>query len=212
MIKVVFENQNLVALDKPGGVLAVPSRMQEKDTRPVLGLILQQELGIQIFPVHRLDFEVSGLILYAKNSESHKVMNRWFENHTVLKTYQALSERTNAAPPNEGDRFEWKCKLLRGKKRAYESPAGKVSITLAEVLRVTETQIQWSLNPVTGRSHQLRYELYRHESPIVGDDLYGAKSSYLGEGIALRCVKMKFPEQEAEKIGLPPCLEVPGLI
>lgn len=215
MILKVFENHQVVALDKPVCVLSVPSRMQDKDSRLVLGTELQKQLGQQIYPVHRLDFEVSGLILFAKTQAAHKMLNQCFEEHTVIKEYQAVSQRTVGVAGLEkiqvGDRFEWKCKLLRGKKRAYESPHGKLSVTFAEIIKLDSAQIKWKLNPVTGRSHQLRYELYRHQTPIVGDQLYGAAAIETSLGIALRCVKMSFPESVTNEIGLPSSLEVQGL-
>ena len=66
---VLFENENFIAVDKKSGVLSVPSRMGKEDPRPVLGLELQETLKKQIFPVHRLDFEVSGM---SKNDKTIK--------------------------------------------------------------------------------------------------------------------------------------------
>ena len=88
--------------------------------------------------------------------------------------------------------MEWKCRLLRGKKRSYESPQGKDSVTLATYLGMREVFQKWDLNPVTGRSHQLRYEMSRHGYPIVGDALYGSKEESTGDAIALRAYRIDF--------------------
>jgi tRNA pseudouridine32 synthase/23S rRNA pseudouridine746 synthase len=205
-LKIVFENDHLVLLNKPAGVLTVPSRIGENDSRPCLGTFLQEVKQTQIFPVHRLDVEVSGLVLYAKTALAHKTSNLWFEHKLIHKTYAAYTE----GEPNlaVGVQVEWKCKLLRGKKRAYESPVGKDSLTLATFLGKKEKGLLWDLSPVTGRSHQLRYELYRHGFPIVGDNLYNSTQPW-PYGIALCSYALhldKIPEQN--RLGLPISLQI----
>jgi len=203
MIPLHFENENFVLAMKPSGYLSVPSRFGDKDSRPVLGKKLEAQLGLRLFPVHRLDFEVSGLILFAKNASAHRAANQWFEQKKVRKVYQAL---TTGMPPELGKKFEWKSKILRGKKRAYESPVGKPSLTLAEyqgqVRGLDGNQyLLWSLEPVTGRGHQLRFDLARHGFPIVGDVLYGSPICLNNERIQLCAVRAFFPE-EALTFGL----------
>lgn len=213
-LKVAFENENFVIVDKESGVLSTPARFQDQDERPCLGTFLQESLKIQIFPVHRLDYEVSGLVMYAKNAEAHRISNLWFERKQVSKTYRALSTGPNFAhllpqvkPRNAelevGVIQEWKCRLLRGKKRAYENSHGKDSVTLAQFLGSSGKHYQWDLKPVTGRSHQLRYEMSRHGHPIVGDALYGSKESWKLESIALRAYKIDFSQApQAGDLGL----------
>ncbi|MEQ1724016.1 MAG: pseudouridine synthase, partial [Pseudobdellovibrio sp.] len=77
MTPFVFKNNNFVVCNKEALVLSVRAR-EKSDMRDCLGLRLEIELGTQIFPVHRLDYEVSGLILYALNSISHKASQDWF--------------------------------------------------------------------------------------------------------------------------------------
>jgi tRNA pseudouridine32 synthase / 23S rRNA pseudouridine746 synthase len=195
-----------VIINKEAGVLSVPSRMPDSDPRPVAGRFLQDQLGIQIFPVHRIDFEVSGILMFAKTKQAHTVANSWFENKLVKKTYRALT--TGEVP--QAKEFEWKSKILRGKKRAYESPVGKMSITLAKCLGTQEGSkyLRWELNPVTGRSHQLRFDLARHGFPIVGDGLYGSLAEFTAkDAIALHAQSILFPEV-AKEWGLPQSLVI----
>ncbi|QDK45037.1 RNA pseudouridine synthase [Bdellovibrio sp. ZAP7] len=222
MIQIVFENSHFVICDKPAGVLSTPSRMGAEDERNCLGIALQKQLGLQIYPVHRLDFEVSGLVMYAKTAEAHRKANAWFEHKQVSKTYRALTTAqdfshipANVKNPREkftvatGRKFEWKSRILRGKRRAFESPEGKDSLTLAEYLGTNaDGFLQWDLQPVTGRSHQLRFDLSRHGFPIVGDALYGSKVP--GEGkdaIALRAYKIDFSKAPGHQE-----LQLPGII
>lgn len=187
----VFENSHFIVVDKAPNVLSVPSRMGVAETRPVLGLVLEKDLGITLYPVHRLDFEVQGLIMFAKTPAAQRAGNSWFENKTVEKIYCAIT-----SPNSEfkvGEIFEWKCRLLRGKKRAYESPHGKDSTTIARLESIDDSgYFHFEMRPVTGRSHQLRFELFRHGMPIVGDALYGSTEKFSGDGIALRAFKIDF--------------------
>ncbi|MGE5086678.1 MAG: RluA family pseudouridine synthase [Bacillota bacterium] len=224
MIQIVFENPHFVVCDKPHGVLSTPSREGEKDSRSCLGTTLQKQLGLQIYPVHRLDFEVSGLVLYAKNPEAHRKANAWFEKKEVQKNYRALTSAqafdhipANVANSRQeislkpGDVFRWSARVLRGKRRAFESAQGKDSLTLAKFLGLnSDKQLSWDLNPVTGRSHQLRFDLSRHGFPIVGDTLYGSKISWQGaDSIALRSYAIDFSKApQAQELGLPEKIEV----
>lgn len=219
-MKFLFQNEHFVLVEKPALMLTVPGRFEKKDDRPVLGRLIQAELRRNVYPVHRLDFEVSGLVLFALTEKAHAVGNSWFEKKKVQKTYEAFCEnqigktlgpgQVNEALPAIDEQVEWNSKLLRGKKRAYENPTGKPALTLATLREVrADGSLFWQLNPVTGRSHQLRYELYKHCQPILGDTLYGSTLPWK-EGIALRAIKISFP-QEAHEFGLAPQYSVPSL-
>lgn len=226
MISIVFENDNFVVCDKPSGVLTTPSRHADEDSRKCLGTALQADLGQQIFPVHRLDFEVSGLVLFAKNADSHRQANHWFENKLVQKTYRAFTTEQDfshipANIPGErvplsletGNSFAWESRQLRGKKRSFLSPAGKPSQTKAEFLgRNSQQFLSWNLQPVTGRPHQLRLDLSRHGFPILGDKLYGSRVEWGVQAIALRAFEINFSRSPKAKIlGLPEAIEVVAL-
>lgn len=227
MIEIVFQNPHFVVCDKPSGVLSTPSRFEEEDPRLCLGTALQQQLQLQIYPVHRLDFEVSGLVMYAKTADAHRKANGWFESKQVHKTYRALTTGQDFShiPTNvPNDRkvidlvpaasFEWKSRILRGKRRAFESPQGKPSLTLATYLGTNaQGYQQWDLHPVTGRSHQLRFDLSRHGFPIIGDKLYGSKLAWINENaIALRSYEIDFSKASgAAALELPQKIVIPAL-
>jgi tRNA pseudouridine32 synthase/23S rRNA pseudouridine746 synthase len=214
MIQIVFQNENFVVCLKPALVLSVPSR-DKNDKRPCLGLQLQDQLGQQIFPVHRLDFEVSGLILYATNGRSHQAAQDWFLKKSIRKLYRAQTGAQNFAHWPEsvntdrsvidcrsGQFFYWKTKILRGKRRSYESEIGEWSETEAEIISTQNEFISWHLYPITGKPHQLRFELSRHGFPIVGDKLYGSKFSKTEPGIALKAFELDLSRIE-DRRGLP---------
>lgn len=208
----IFENEHFIIVDKAAMVLSVPGREGDKDERLVLGRLLEKDLGITIYPVHRLDYEVQGLIMFAKNPAAHKAANAWFEKKEVHKTYVALTKPLSSCHEVFviGESYEWKCKLLRGKKRSYESPHGKESITVAKLNLIDEKGIfHWEMNPITGRSHQLRFELFRHGHPIIGDQLYASDELFSSEGIGLRAFRIDFKQAPLrEKFLLPDFLEI----
>lgn len=219
MIQPVFQNKNFIVCNKPAQVLSVPAR-EKSDARTCLGLELQKELKTQVFPVHRLDYEVSGLIIYALNSQAHKISQNWFIRREIRKLYRAETSTQNFDhwPANvPTDRSEviieankhyiWKTQILRGKKRSFESENGEWAETEATVVSQTNDRIQWQLYPVTGKPHQLRLELSRRGFPIIGDSLYGSKLQHSKAGIALEAYELdltKVPDRQGlpEKISL----------
>lgn len=213
---ILFENKNLIAIDKPSGFLSVPSRWGAQDKRPCLGTLLQQQLGQQIYPVHRLDEETTGVILYAKTKELHKVLNAAFENHTLTKIYQAICEiNSNSEAPKMGELL--KDQILRGKKRSYTSPVGQNAETLVLNTNSISTELLGlELKPLTGRSHQLRFQLSSRGFAILGDVLYGSKlslgtncylpkASLIENSIALRAIRLDLTaiKNRIEKFDIP---------
>ncbi len=169
---------------------------------------LQEFVGRQVFPIHRLDFEVSGIVLFALERDSHRVSQTWFEKGTITKHYWARTIAGSSPPPREW--VKWEAKILRGKRRAYISPHGKPSLTEARVVKTDDEEKvwHWELIPRTGRSHQLRFDLARFGTPILSDVLYGGPA--LAEGhIALRAKRLDLSRiPEIERAGLPITLAV----
>jgi len=187
----------------------VPSRLGARDARPCVGLALQEQLGSRLWPVHRLDEEVSGLLVFARSAAAHQRLCAAFEGHLIDKTYQALCEGTVPADAVLGTPVRWTATLLRGKKRAYPHPAGKLAITDVTLVSVDGGRLRFELRPATGRPHQLRVELSRRGCPILGDALYSAKQPWPGGGIALRAISLGFGRFcDAAELGLPLSLGV----
>jgi len=209
----LFENTNFLAVDKRGGFLSVPSRLRDQDPRPCEIIEWSKNKQVRLWAIHRLDEEVSGVLLFAKTPEAHRTANQWFEKRLVRKTYEALTE---SAEENfkVNEKLVWKSKLLRGKKRAYEKEFGKESITEAILIGKDLGTSLWKLSPLTGRSHQLRFEMAKHGFPILGDELYGSKTpSPIPSAIALRAIELDLRNcPERETLGLPEKLGVSSLL
>lgn len=220
-LKIIFENEYFVAVDKPGGMLSVPGREGTKDPTPCLWPLLNEELKMPVYPIHRLDVCVSGVILYAKSVEAERAANKWFENRLVKKIYQAITCKNNTLIDPLAPQV-WKGRLARGKKRAYRAPFGKEAVTHAQGIKIltfaNKEYILWQLEPLTGRSHQLRFELADHGFPIWGDRLYGSESDFIiYKTIALRACVLDFSgiklDAKSKDINwnLPNQITVPGI-
>lgn len=207
-MKSIFENEYFLVVDKRPGFLSVPSR-QKEDPRKCELFEWSQSLNQQLWPVHRLDEKVSGLLMFAKTKEAHQIANAWFEKRKIKKTYQALTFEVDSQF-TEGQSFVWTSYLLRGKKRAYEKDFGKEAKTKAilskkQIVWGTLQVSLWELHPLTGRSHQLRFELAKQGYPILGDVLYGSSQELpISQSIALRSTELDFNQCEKfESLGLP---------
>ncbi len=218
-LQVVFEGEFFLAVDKPAGWLSVPSRYEQEDQRPCVGRILEERLhGNRIWPVHRLDQEVTGLMLWAKTSDAQRVAGEWFEKRLILKTYEAWTEGVPGEGWKQGEEMLWESRLARGKKRAYEAKFGKNGATVAvweNFLRlegIDQDLLKWKMRPLTGRPHQIRFELMKHGCPVLGDKLYGAKQVFSGSGIALRAFSLDFKNiKDRSSWGLPEMIKIGGL-
>lgn len=210
---VIYENAHLMAVQKPAGWLSVPSRLGAQDARPCVGIFMQEQLGARLWPVHRLDEEVSGLLLFARSAGAHRLLCSGFEAHLIEKTYQALCEGRIPEDLALGETRLITSTLLRGKRRAYVHPAGKRAVTQVKLLSVLDDILRFELKPQTGRPHQLRVELARRGCPILGDSLYGARRAFSEGGIALSAVALGFARfSEREALGLPLTLSAPTLL
>lgn len=192
---VLFENDFFLVIDKRPGWLSIPGRQGKSDPTPCEHLYWEKDRKTKLWVVHRLDREVSGVMLFGKSDEAHRAASLWFERHQVTKRYEALAERPADPVANEPPAGEqrWESKLLRGKKRAYEKPFGKSSVTLASFQGPYDYSglalELWQLSPLTGRNHQLRYEMMKHHRVVWGDELYGSQKTFPIEGaIGLRAV------------------------
>ncbi len=181
----LFESPELLAIDKPAGVPTIPDRFGS----PSVYGQLQDLRGEKLWVVHRLDREVTGVLVFARNSQAHRALSLAFEHHQVVKRYEAW---TTGEPPTDGQAFRWESLLLRGKKRSYVHPAGKQAITDAQFVGVTtDGRLRFALSPQTGRNHQLRVHLASAGYVICGDALYGSTVPWRAAEIALRAVSLR---------------------
>ena len=169
----IFEDEHLLVLAKPSGLLSVPGRGPDK--QDCLSKRVQDRYP-EALVVHRLDRDTSGLILMARGIEAQRRLSRLFETRQVKKRYTAVVIGEPA--PSDMDEEGWHTIdgpiLLDWDRRPLHiiSPEGKPSRSRWRVLQNSTTATLVELEPVTGRTHQLRVHLQSIGHPILGDSLY----------------------------------------
>jgi RluA family pseudouridine synthase len=165
----LYEDEALLAVDKPAGALVVRGREGERE--PSLLDVLSRERGEKLYVVHRLDRGTSGVLLLARTAQAHRGLGARFERGEVEKRYLAL---VRGAP--EAD-FSVDVALVparRGKSRpAREGEPGKSARTRFEVLERLGRFALLAAAPENGRSHQIRVHLKYAGHPLAVDPLYG---------------------------------------
>lgn len=178
-LEIIFKDQHLVIVNKPAGMLSVPGKHIKDAVQTRMRSQFPEATGPMI--VHRLDQATSGIMIVTLSKEAHKLLQHQFIARSIRKTYIALLEKAI-----EGSSGKIELPLILDihnrpmQKVNYEH--GKPALTLYEVLDKTSNRTLIKLNPITGRSHQLRvhcaHKLGLH-APIVGDRLYGSRADRL---------------------------------
>jgi len=163
-----------VAVLKPCGVAAVPERAGDD---ACLCALLERQLGRRVYPVHRLDKEVSGVILYALTASAHRLLNTAFERRETHKTYLAVAH--GDVTPSRG-LISRALREFGSGRMGVDDAKGKPSETRYEVLDRNDRFSLVRLHPLTGRRHQLRVHLYSIGHPIAGDPRYGDPAQRAG--------------------------------
>jgi tRNA pseudouridine32 synthase / 23S rRNA pseudouridine746 synthase len=197
MIPVLFENDDLIAIDKPEGIASIPTRTRGEET--VLSRMSGQ-CGLRLFVVHRLDREVSGVMLFAKSAAAHRHVNDAFFTRAVDKTYTLLAHGEIAAGSGRIDR---PIRQFGSGRMGIDEKSGKASVTEYEVLGRCGGFSLVNAYPRTGRRHQIRVHLYSIGHPIAGDRRYGdqAKNQAFPR-MMLHASKIVLPLQSGEKLAV----------
>lgn len=178
-LDVVYDDQWLTVINKPSGMLAVPGKQLEDSLFTQFRASCPEATGPIV--VHRLDQETSGLVIFAKDKATHKALQQQFENHTIRKRYIALLDGNISQDEGVIDLPLMPDVDDRPRQRVdYEH--GKPAVTRYRVLEHRAGVTRIALEPLTGRTHQLRVHCSHPlglNSPIVGDRLYGTASSRL---------------------------------
>lgn len=162
-------DEAVVAVHKPSGLLSVPGRGPEHQDSAVLRL---QAIWGPLWVVHRLDMDTSGLILYARSQAVAATLGRAFERRLVHKHYRAL---VHGCPPQTEGLIDLPLRLdwPHRPRQIVDAQEGKPSTTRWRLLAAEGAGARLQLEPITGRSHQLRVHLAASGFPIQGDRFYG---------------------------------------
>jgi len=211
-VEILYEDDYLIVIDKPSGILSVPGRSSKND---IMALLSAHNGGNEVFSCHRLDMDTSGLMVYAKTPEVKSAMEGQFARRETVKRYRArlVPEDAPEGPENahktlaSGDSGTVDLPLALDyydrPRQMVDFEKGKRAVTEYKVLAVNpDGSVEMEFRPLTGRSHQLRVHAAHPLGlgrPILGDRLYGGNimneaSGAVAEGsnLYLQAVELGF--------------------
>lgn len=166
--EVIFQNDTILALLKPPGLLSVPDRYNEE--KPSLANLVLNEFPTAR-PLHRLDFETSGVLLFCIHPDAFGWYSDQFELRLIVKKYIAITEGRCMEPEGHIDAPL----LTQNTGKVILSKRGKESQTSWRRIEGFQNHSFIEASPLTGRTHQIRVHLSSIGHPVVGDVTYGAK-------------------------------------
>ena len=177
-LDVIFEDEDLLVVNKPAHLLSVATDRLEVDTLHSRGVdyLRFSNPKAWCFIVHRLDKETSGVMVLAKNKSAKEYLQEQFGDRQVHRLYLALVE--GAANVKQGTVSTWlmEDKFLNVKAVNSKHPKGKEAISHYQILKENEDNSLVEVEIETGRRHQIRMAMQYLSTPVVGDELHGAET------------------------------------
>src|SRR5688572_2402217 len=164
---IIEEDENIVAINKPSGLLTIPDREGKEIS---LKQILKHKYG-EIFTVHRIDKDTSGVVVFAKNEATHKHLSLLFEGRETTKIYNGLVLGTPIEKSGVINEPIAEHPVKKGMMTVIRK--GKESITEYDLLENFRFYSWMQFKILTGRTHQIRVHMKHLGNPIVCDVLYG---------------------------------------
>ncbi len=189
-LNVIHADPGLLVVDKPAGLLSVPGRGEDKQDCLVARV---QARFPEALAVHRLDMSTSGLLLLARGEEMHRQLSRLFRDREVDKRYVALLDGCLEQAAGEVD-LPLICDWPNRPRQKVDFDIGKRSLTRFVLLDIDQDKntSRVELEPVTGRSHQLRVHMAALGHPILGDELYGTDDDPRTDRLTLHATELSF--------------------
>lgn len=186
--KVILQDKDMIAVDKPVGWT-----VYEEDTDDAVLPWLKERFGHEIYPVHRLDKETSGILLFSRERSMTQKLQKLFQEHKVRKTYHAIVI---------GEVVKGKT-ITEPLSHKGETRNAITFISPLKTFKMHNEQVTLlECTPKTGRFHQIRKHLSKINHPIVGDSLYGNKSLHAkfgSEKLNLRAVRLEFDHPKSKR-------------
>ena len=195
-MELLYTDHHIVVCVKPVGL----------DSEAEVPAALKEQLGGEIFPIHRLDKNVGGVMVYARTKQAAAALSKAVQEETMVKEYVAMVHGT---PPEEGD---WEDLLWKDSRKnkvfVVKRPRGGVKKARLEFKRLTDgvtSLVHVRLH--TGRSHQIRVQFASRGFPLVGDHKYGSRDEKTAP--MLFSCRISFPYQGETKVfeKMPPWIQ-----
>lgn len=166
--EIIFIDEDIILVNKPAGYLSIPDRFDP--LKPNVIGFLKNKYN-EVFVLHRLDRETSGIMIFARNASIHKILSSDFEKHTLRKTYLALIEGYIREDSGKIEKPIAESKASGG--LMIISPKGKPSVTLFQTIKRYKKYSLVEADILTGRMHQIRVHFKSIGHPLAIDALYG---------------------------------------
>ena len=196
----LHEDERFLVVDKPSGIVVIPSPKREKNT--VTSLVNEQKGGVQeygkLHPCHRLDAETSGCLIFAKGKRNQQVMMKLFREKKIYKRYIALIH----------GRIDPSCGTLRDRITPFRLPRGRYSqqaydaVTKYKTLEIREQFSILEAEPLTGKTNQIRIHFAQKGCPIVGERKYAVAKRFpiRCRRVALHAKEVRWPDPDTGTI------------
>jgi tRNA pseudouridine32 synthase/23S rRNA pseudouridine746 synthase len=174
-MQIIHKDDHILVINKPTGLPVLPDGWDKE--APYLVKALEKEHG-KIWIVHRLDKVTSGVMIFARDKETHRALNIQFENRETEKIYHAIME----GEPNWNEKitkFPLRANVGKKHRTAVDDKNGKPSETRFRVLKRYLSGVLVEALPMTGRTHQIRVHAYALGHPLLGDVLYDGEETML---------------------------------
>ena len=190
-LDILFEDESILVVDKPAGLLSVATDKLEQDTlhHRCVEYSRSEKKNGWCFIVHRLDKATSGIMVFAKTEAAKRDLQEQFAQRLVHRHYVALVEGKSSS--GRADHYLVEDKTLRVHVSEKKTKTSKRAVTMWDVLAEGEDETLLSVIIETGRRHQIRVALAENGTPVVGDKMHGATTNLHGR-ICLHAVALEF--------------------
>lgn len=199
-LPIIFEDDEFIVIDKPSGLLTVPSDNEKGRTayRMVNDYVQQKDKHNRVFVVHRLDEDTSGVLLFAKNSKIKDILQKEWDEIVLERGYYAVVE--GKMDKTEDTFIDYlKENALNLMYVTHDKNNGKKCITQYKVLKTNKDYSLLDVKIDTGRKNQIRVQLGHRGHHVIGDDKYGEPANPL-KRLGLHAYKLKFVHPVTKKI------------